>query len=355
MQIGHAHFLLPAGVHSLREEPIRLSLKTLGLSLASIGLGLAGALVAAELLLPAIGYPQRAPLHSNEPTMLEPHAIRGWRNKAARYEYPAYDIAGSPISMTILSDGQRRTATNPLLYASLPKIVIVGGSFVQGWGISDADTFAWKLQARFGRYEIMNFGTAGYGTYQTLLLLEELLPKLSEVRLVIYAYYDDHDVRNVGSSGWLAALSRYRRRGHVQVPFVRLEDGRLHRYPPTRYQGLPWHQQSAVVGLLDDVLIRIRDRNVLPTAAEVTHRLIDQIHQQTNRQNAQFATVVLSASPDRSKSLSAFTAQAGISLFDCHIDRTPEYRIAGEGHPNEKLNTLWGNCMTASITKLLSR
>ncbi|MDH3639400.1 MAG: hypothetical protein OES09_13220, partial [Gammaproteobacteria bacterium] len=237
----------------------------------SISLGLAVALAVAELVLRPLGYPRTAAPYPNEPTMLEPHAIRGWRNKTGRYQYAAYDPAGRPITMTILSDGRRRSAENTSLRIGVPKIIIVGGSFVQGWAISDADTFAWKLQERFKDYQILNFGTAGYGTYQTLLLLEEILPKLSNVSLVIYGYYDHHDPRNVGTSDWLASLSRNRRRGHIQVPFAKLEGNRLRRFSPVQYKGLPLYDRSAFSALLDDVLIRIRDTDSLSNAAEVTH------------------------------------------------------------------------------------
>ncbi len=87
--------------------------------------------------------------------------------------------------MTILPDGRRRSAMNSVLRSGAPKIVIVGGSFVQGWAVSDQDTFAWKLQDRFADYDVLNLGTAGYGTYQSLLLIEDLFAGPPHVSLVI--------------------------------------------------------------------------------------------------------------------------------------------------------------------------
>ena len=53
--------------------------------------------------------------------------------------------------------------------------MVLGCSFVQGWALSDEETFAWKLQERFVRARVLNFGTAGYGTTQSLLALERYL------------------------------------------------------------------------------------------------------------------------------------------------------------------------------------
>ncbi len=323
-----------------------------GFSLLATGLGLAVAMVLAEAILRMMGYPHTGTPYPNEPTMLEPHAVRGWRNKPGIYRYPAYRSGDTPILMTILRDGRRRSID--AARSSGPKIVLVGGSFVQGWAVSDDDTFAWELQQHFSGFEIVNFGNAGYGTYQSLLLLEEILPRLGDVSLVVYGYFDHHDIRNVGTSAWLASLSRNRRRGHVQVPFVRMNDDELRRFPPASYAGLPLYERSALMAFLDDFLIPIRDRPLVPTGAPVTNSLLIQLRELTARHSARFAIAMLSAAPTRRASLKAYAQEQNLHMFDCHVERTTEYRVPGERHPNAKLHTLWADCLVPPIERLLS-
>jgi len=89
------------------------------------------------------------PYDKNIPIMHEDDLVLGWRNKAGSYLIPPYDPAGSKIQITFLEDGRRLTAP-----AKAPKrekdkkIIFVGGSFTQGWAVSDEETYSWKIQER---------------------------------------------------------------------------------------------------------------------------------------------------------------------------------------------------------------
>ena len=37
----------------------------------------------------------------------------------------------------------------------------------QGWAIDDNETYPWKLQKRYPSLNVLNYGTGGYGSYQS--------------------------------------------------------------------------------------------------------------------------------------------------------------------------------------------
>jgi hypothetical protein len=64
-------------------------------------------------------------------------------------------------------------------HGNLPKtktISIFGCSLTFGMGLSDNETYAWKIQEHFKNYTVFNYGCPGYSLYQMLLLLERTLP-----------------------------------------------------------------------------------------------------------------------------------------------------------------------------------
>src|SRR5262245_31929003 len=165
--------------------------------IAALGSG-ALALLTAEILV-RYWAPQAPPLPRVQIPMPihEPYAGLGWRSKEGRFVWPGYGRdRGREIVMTFWDDGLRATAARRTL--GRPQILIIGCSITQGWALTDEETYPWRLQAEFPDYEILNFGTAGYGTYQSLLALESYLARAeTNPALVIYALIEHHEVRNI--------------------------------------------------------------------------------------------------------------------------------------------------------------
>ena len=195
----------------------RLVLVLTGTLLLSLALTIA----LSEVLLRAAGFQPWVYTHKdvNEPTMHEPDPVLGWQNKAGSYLVPPYHPSGQAIQITLLENGQRRTGVNSTADAR-EELVLVGDSLTQGWAISDHETYAWKLQKRFPFLKVLNYGTGGYGSYQSLLMLERQLPGLTRPKFVLYGFIDHHEIRNCAAGEWLQALSSHSRRAHVDVPFV---------------------------------------------------------------------------------------------------------------------------------------
>ena len=130
---------------------------------------------------------------TDDPVMHEPDAVLGWRSKAGNYEVPPRVKSGEAARLTFLENGRRvtsrKSATPDGEANGIPELILVGGSFTQGWAISDDETFAWKLQERFPNLEVKNYGTGGYGTYQALLTMRRVLPQQESPKLVVYGFH----------------------------------------------------------------------------------------------------------------------------------------------------------------------
>ena len=89
----------------------------------------------------------------------------GWINRPGTYL--STEAGGVP------NDFPRRSQPSKLDTPSKTKqraeVLVVGCSFTQGFGVTDDETFSYLLNARYPRLMFHNFGTGGYGTYQSLL------------------------------------------------------------------------------------------------------------------------------------------------------------------------------------------
>src|SRR5215813_6804025 len=98
-------------------------------------------------------------------------------------------------SFTTSSLGHRMTHA-PDVRSAGRGIWIFGCSFTFGWSVSDDESFPWLLQNDLPAYEVINFGTPGYGTLQGLIQLKEALTKEPAPALVVLFYARFHNERN---------------------------------------------------------------------------------------------------------------------------------------------------------------
>lgn len=306
-----------------------------------------------EALLRASGFATpTSKFRSGEPAVQEPDPELGWRNKAGEYQLSPYSRGGRPIQMRFLSDGGR--ATQPKAEAEQatqrPQLVIVGGSFAQGWAISDRETLAWKLQARFPEIEVSNYGTGGYGSYQSLLVLERQLPKLREPALVLYAFTGHHDIRSVAPWHWMKLLSELSGQGYIDIPYATLDSrGELIRHPPERYHAWPGGSWLRLSEFLHARVLGLRDRlwgSRSAQARAVTERVLSSMNDVSGEHGARFAVALLSARAKKARSYEAFLRRNEVPFVDCNAFPLPrEMIVAGEGHPNGVMNSRWSQCV----------
>ena len=327
----------------------RLVLVLTGTLLLSLALTIA----LSEVLLRAAGFQPwvYSGKDVNEPTMHEPDPVLGWQNKAGSYLVPPYHPSGQAIQITLLENGQRRTGVNSTADAR-EELVLVGDSLTQGWAISDHETYAWKLQKRFPFLKVLNYGTGGYGSYQSLLMLERELPGLTRPKFVLYGFIDHHEIRNCAAGEWLQALSSHSRRAHVDVPFVTFDAKKgLVRHSPERYPSWPFRESFASVKVLESAYMKIKTMQRCLQRRLTTEQILLQMNRVSEAYDATFIAVLLRVGNGMKEHYINFLRGKKIQVFDCvdNISDTDEMKVPGEGHPNGAMNTLWAECISARL------
>jgi hypothetical protein len=325
--------------------------KSFFLNIVALLLGLSLAFGLSEGLLRVCGF--RPWVYStkdtNEPTMHEPDSVLGWRNKTGSYIVPPYDPSGQTVQITFLENGRRRTGLNTSL-SSAGELVVVGDSFTQGWAISDSETYTWKLQEKFPFFQVLNYGTGGYGSYQSLLVLERELPHLARPRFVLYGFNEFHEARNVAPGWLLANFASYSHRAHVYVPFTTYDsrNGML-RHPPERYLSLPFRESSALVTFIEKSYMDFTTRERALQKMVVTKQILLQMNKVCSEHQAIFVVILLSVSDQTKEHYVKFLSENNIQVIDCVYDLTKEMKVPGEGHPNGYMNTLWAECISEAL------
>ena len=315
--------------------------KSLKIKLALAVGSLVFALALAEVALRLLGFrPWIDYYYENEPTMHAPDAECGWHNKPGTYLIPPYAPEGTPIRITLMDDGRRFTGPKPAHPNG--EIVTVGGSFTMGWALTDTETYPWLLQERFAQWAVLNYATAGYGTYQSLLTLRRVLPRLDAPKWVIYGFLDHHAERNVARGEWLRALACGARRGHVNLPYCAVDaDGALVRHEADRFPRWPLHKASALVALAERAWTELRTMPRFRHRRKVTDALLLQMNDLCKERGARLVVAILSAEPSEKDHYTQFLKDNAIDFIDCEFPLTENRKVPGEGHPNGKMHALW--------------
>lgn len=101
-------------------------------------------------------------------------------------------------------EGWRITPRHP---EAREAVVFLGGSFTFGVGLSDEDSYPYKVAQALGPdYQVFNFGEAGYGAHQALAIiesgrLEDIAGRYEKVH-VFYLSKPEHKERNSGLAPW---------------------------------------------------------------------------------------------------------------------------------------------------------
>ena len=301
------------------------------------------ALILSECLLRAFGYAPWSYVSrdANEPTMHAPDPVLGWRNKEGNYIVPPYHPSGKPIYISFQENGQRRTGVDSVHTGG--EIVIVGGSFTQGWAVSDNETYPWKLQQKYPSLKVVNYGTAAYGSYQSLLILEQELPRMASPKFVLYGFISQHEIRNVAHYNWLRTLSAFSKRGHVNVPFATLDDNnRIVRHPPEGYISLPFRESLSLIHRIERAYMKIKTSRRFKQKKKVTEEILLQMDKVSKEYGAIFIVVLLSVHKKMKSQYMDFFWQANIQFIDSSVFPIPyDMRVPGDIHPNGKLHSFW--------------
>jgi hypothetical protein len=334
----------------VRRRVVLISLTTL--------VSLVFALGAAEMLTRLAGWNMwRAPvLDRNLPVLHEPDPILGWRNRPGSVVWPGlWSDRGRDIVMTFWQDGLRATA--PERRPRRAEVPLVGCSYTQGWAVTDSETYAWQLQTMLPRVTVLNYGTAGYGTYQSLLALERHFARApGPVPLVVYGLIESHEDRNVAPASWLRGLTTVSHGGPLAVPFVTIGSaGTLERHAPQSYPSWPLDRRLASVDLLEFAWASFESRGRLEQSVPVLEALLLEMQRVAHAHGAELVVVILDARsrgwlPRRTRFLRAHS----ISTVSCVHPRITSQQVPGYGHPDRVWHAYVATCLAAHLRPLIA-
>jgi hypothetical protein len=307
----------------------------------------AATLATIELLARAAGHQPRRPVLRPEPVMHAPDPVLGWKPIPGQYRLGPYVPGGTPAEVTIRPDGARDSGSGPA--AGRPEIVLVGCSFTFGWAVSDDQTWGWRLQERRPDVAVVNHGVGGYGTYQSLLLLEQLLGRDGQRPARVLYGFIDHGLRNVAAPIWLRMLAVTK--DTVATPYCTVSpSGALERHAPEGVPSLPLHEYLASVSVLEDSLLVHRAGRRGAMARRVTELLIDEMAALCRQHGVGFSLVLLSVPERTAAAYRSYAEKHGIDVIDCNQQPTPADIVPGEAHPNGALHGRWGDCIATALS-----
>lgn len=320
-----------------------------------ISVSLLVSLALAEGLLRALGFAPWQPAgiwaadvdpDHETPLMTRPHPLRGWANLPGEYVYAGYSAAVDSVTVTIAADGTRSTGPRPAaVNPELPALVFAGGSNTFGYAISDWETFPWKLQQRYATHAVVNLGVPGYGTLQSLQTLEAQLPEIDGPKLVFYGLIGHHFNRNVLHANWMRLLAEPGK-GRMP-PYITVNaDGSVQRHPAQQWQPWPLKERLALVNAAENGVINLSARRRSAQMMPAMQGILREMDAMVRGHDAELVVLLLKIDAKRAGQLELFLTGAGIRVLNCvPADMGPQYRVVGEGHPNDQLNTLWAGCI----------
>tara|TARA_Y100000590_G_C15578242_1_gene961322 strand:+ start:129 stop:1130 length:1002 start_codon:yes stop_codon:yes gene_type:complete len=302
-------------------------------------------IVIAEVVLRIFGNKPWENIPSKDPEIYKSDSKLGWLAKKGNYIIsPAHEL-GEEFSLNIEEDGQRNTDQNNEKYNN--EILIVGGSFTQGWGVSDEDTFSSKLQKKYEDFKVYNFGQGGYGSLQSLLLLEKQIQKIKDPKLVIYGFIEHHEYRNVARGAWLRVLAKYSRRGHVSTPYASIgKNDELLIHSPISYINLPFREISSMITLIEKVYMKLVTKQRKKQQQIVTKKIVLQMKEVSNKFDSKFVLVMLDwNNPFTKDNYENFFKENKIKFVNCAVSLDGDMVILGDYHPSKKAHTHYSDCL----------
>ena len=305
-------------------------------------------LLVAEGGLRLAGYqPWTGMEYANRERTTQFHPQRGWDLKEGTFHRPPYTSQQEDIVYTHLPGGLRRS--HPQQDGTLneqPKLVMIGGSYTRGNAITDDQTFSWKLQQTLPELEVLNYGVGGYGTLQSLMKLQQILPTIRQRKLVIYGLIRHHSIRNVSTTGWISTLTKYSR-NDLYIPYVKVDENKdLQPQPLLHFSPFLYREYSALIALLEDTWISTRwGKNDDEPMGPVTVALVSEMQELSSKYDADFLVVLLSLNRRAAYTYKKAFARNGVKVLNCSFPLTQDMTVIGDGHPNGRMNTKWAGCI----------
>jgi hypothetical protein len=284
--------------------------------------------------------------NSPHPSIYIQDDITGWSNKEGSFNVKI--DKGNIVKYNFLKDGSRYSGYNSDGEIQKDKIILIGGSFTMGQAINDNETFAFKMQKKLDNYEVKNYGSGGFGTYQSYLKLKQLYNKFENIDYVLYFFVDHHEVRNIVDPSWLEFLSKLAKEP-VKLPFARLNSSKeLIEHPPLEYMVLPLSNSSVIISKIQKKIMRFK----LFTKNEkkmITEKILLKMNELTKLNESDFIMVNLLSGESDNAYYKEFAKKNRIEYFNCSLELNDKNTVKNEGHPNNLATEKYSNCILKNI------
>ncbi len=308
----------------------------------SVGLSL----LAGEGMLRVAGYAPNPFAARADAGWSVPDPDLGWKNGSGTF---ASSEAGN-AAMNFGPEGRRLSRPDPA--PRTPRVDLLGDSITQGYGVTDGDTYAWRLGTLLPGAGFENLGVGGYGTYQSLRVMERRLSP--PPALFVYAFFGDHQYRNVAHLTWVRALRDAAGR-NIVPPHVTVEDGRLVRHAGRTEPAWPLEAHSAIVTELHRAWMRFVFRGRRDLTRPALELLLAEMDATAKSAGSRFLVLLLADAPDW---LAPYLAGRGIATADCRepeFERDPSLRVGGTGHPTGARHAMWAACLAPAVETALGQ
>lgn len=291
----------------------------------------------AEGMLWVLGYPSwRGQELLAVTDQFEPDAELGWRNREGIFDLTG-PLRKEPFRYTNWSHGRRATAEQePQAGVKRPEVQFFGDSYVQGYGLSDRETFAWLFQQKHPELNVSNFGTGAYGTYQSYLAMRESVGGASQV---FYLFNGFHEERNVAAPSWLRVTKAPPPR--LTFPYAKIRGGVL---AEGRSRGeLVWSlsRRLRTVAMMQDYYMMAESYRRVRSKRRVTEMLLVEMNEVVRARGGRFAVLLFDLTPEQRRDYRRFLASRQIPFIDCDRPELNDRTLRlPDGHPAARLNEL---------------
>ncbi len=301
----------------------------------SLAIGLAGA----ESILWFGGYPAWwQTLHiSGDDSEYAPDPDLGWKNRQGQFHLVDPE-RNTPFQYTNWSQGRRATADRePAVDAArTPRVLFFGDSYVQGYGLSNQQTFAWIVQQVHPELAVSNFGTADYGTDQSYLAIAKYVRGPCSV---FYLFNSFHERRNVAEPDWIRIVKQPP--PGLFFPYADLSHGMLRAHASVGEMVWPLSRWLRTAALAEDYYQRIATYPRMRNKRAVTEELLVKMNETVLAAGGKFTVILFDTTPDERRDYRDFVRSRSIPFIDCdHPEMTDKHFRLPDGHPNAELNRL---------------
>lgn len=319
------------------------------LLVASVAISLA----AAEVIVRGLGY---APFVAVEQASLDATLpIPGWTqfDRELGWIHRPNFAFDSPIwSARFWPDSTR--STRPLEQTGTPAYaVLLGCSYIEGAGLADDESLGWLLQARLPLLDVRNFGTGGYGSYQSLLSLRRHFVRAEKpTSVVVYALGSFHGIRDRASRSWLAGLIPRGRLVAFIPPHADADgQGALVEFPGRRVEAWRLAEHSALIHLVQKTyvsqfLVASDDERKEVETQVAAIRMMDEL---SRRNGARFVVATIFARDGFKRDMFRRLERHRIEYADCSPEAIPA------GHPDAFWTYRHAACISGAVGRLAGK